>query len=100
MLSRDIVAHFSRRARRASSEPSIHRLASASVAYTPEAPVSSCAAGHVAVAAQLLSAGASSTARDAEGLTPAELAHRALHLDVVRVFVDHSRQELRAAKKK
>ena len=59
-----------------------------------------CAAGHVAVAAQLLSAGASSTARDAEGLTPAELAHRALHLDVVRVFVDHSRQELRAAKTK
>ena len=51
--------------------------------------------GHVAVVARLLSAGANSTKRDEEGLTPAEVAHAATHLDVVRVFLEHSRHALR-----
>ena len=56
------------------------------------------AAGHVAVAALLVRAGANSLARDGSGLTPPELAQRSMHLDVVRAFLEHSRNEQKAAK--
>lgn len=53
------------------------------------------AGGHVAVVARLLGAGANSTALDGARQTAAEVAHAAQHLDVVRVFLEHSRSELR-----
>ena len=55
------------------------------------------AVGHVAVVARLLGAGANSTALDGAGQTAAEVAHDQQHLDVVRVFLEHSRTELRDA---
>ena len=55
------------------------------------------ASGHVAVVARLLNAGAISTRRDDSGKTPAEVGHAAKHLEVVRTFLEHSRDEQRRA---
>ena len=54
------------------------------------------AAGHADVVARLLDAdGADSTLRDGAGLTAAEVAQQAAHLDVVRVFAEHAANELK-----
>ena len=47
------------------------------------------------VARLLHAAGADSTLRDGAGLTAAEVAQQAAHLDVVRVFAEHAGKELK-----